>query len=186
MKRYGFSLVELLVGMAVAGVLFGFAAPGFTDFLDRQRSIAAVNQLIGAVRYARHAAITDRATVALCPARLTMCAKRNQWHLGAMIFKDRNANGSREPSESIIAQLPAMRAGERVFWRSFRNKSYLQFKSTGLTSWQNGSFQYCPANDDPRYSKAIIINATGRVTKSLDSNNDGVDEDARGRALVCG
>ncbi len=177
--------MELLAAMAVAAVLFSFAVPGFTEFLDRQRSIVVVNQLIGAVRFARHAAITQRATMALCPAQQTVCARRNQWHLGAMIFKDSNANGVREPNELIIAQLPALRVGERVFWRSFRNKPYLQFKSTGLTSWQNGSFQYCPANADPRYSKAIIVNAAGRTTKSRDSNNDGIDEDARGRPLRC-
>ena len=178
--------MELLAALAVASVLCSFAIPGFSDFLDRQRSIAAVNQLIGAVHFARSAAIMQRATTVLCPAQRSRCARRNEWHLGAMVFKDGNANGVREDNELIVTQLPALRAGERVTWRSFRNRSYLQFRSSGLTSWQNGSFQYCPANGDPRYSKVIIINASGRATKSRDSDNDGVDEDASGRPLRCG
>jgi type IV fimbrial biogenesis protein FimT len=185
-KQRGYSLVELLVALAVATVLLGFAIPGFSEFLERQRTIAAVNQIVGAVNFARHAAITHRATTVLCPAERATCAKRNEWHLGAMIFKDGNANGVRESNELVLNQFPALRPGERVFWRSFRNKSYLQFRSTGLTSWQNGSFQYCPAGSDPRFSKVIIINAQGRATKSRDANSDGVDEDASGRPLRCG
>lgn len=185
MKPRGYSIVEMLVTLAVASILFGLAVPGFSDFFARQRSIAAINQIVGAVNFARHAAITYRATTVLCPAEGSLCARRNQWHLGAMVFKDSNADGVRDPTETILTQLPALRPGERVIWRSFRNKSYLQFKPTGLTSWQNGSFQYCPANADPRYSKSIIINAQGRATKSRDADKDGVDEDASGKPLRC-
>jgi type IV fimbrial biogenesis protein FimT len=177
--------VELLAALAVAGVLFGLAIPGFSDFIAQQRTVAAVNQIVGAVNFARAAAITYRATTVLCPAEGTTCARRNEWHLGAMVFKDRNANGKREPSEPVVNQFPPLRSGERLFWRSFRNKSYLQFRSTGLTSWQNGSFQYCPAGSDPQFSKVIIINAQGRATKSRDANNDGLDEDASGQPLRC-
>jgi type IV fimbrial biogenesis protein FimT len=185
MKPRGYSIVEMLVTLAAVSVLFGLAVPGFADFFARQRSIAAVNQIIGAVNFARHGAVMYRTTTVLCPAQGSACARRNQWHLGAMVFKDHNADGVRSPQESIITQLPPLRAGERVIWRSFRNKSYLQFKATGLTSWQNGSFQYCPADADPRYSKSIIINAQGRATKSRDANKDGVDEDASGKPLRC-
>jgi type IV fimbrial biogenesis protein FimT len=182
----GFSIVELLVTLAIAALLIGIAIPGFSEFLARQRSIAAVNQLLGAIHFARSAAITRRTTVALCPAEQAACSRRNQWHLGAMIFKDNNADGVRDADETVIAQLPPLRARERVTWRSFRNKSYLHFRSNGLTSWQNGSFHYCPEGGDPRYAKAIIINAQGRATKSRDADNDGVDEDAGGRPLRCG
>jgi type IV fimbrial biogenesis protein FimT len=184
-RYHGFSIVELLVSLAVAGLLFGYAIPGFSDLLASQRTIAAVNQILGSVHFARHAAITQRATVALCPAQGTVCARRNEWHLGSLVFKDRDLDGVRDANEPVIAQRPALRAGERVSWRSFRNKSYLQFRSTGLTSWQNGSFQYCPASGDPRHSKVIIINAQGRATKSRDANNDGIDEDASGKPLRC-
>lgn len=185
-RLQGFSIVELLVALAVAAVLMGIAIPGFSEFVARQRTIAAVNQLIGAIHFARSTAITRRTTVALCPAEQAVCSARNQWHLGAMIFKDDDADGVRDATENVIAQLPPLRAGERVTWRSFRNKSYLHFRSNGLTSWQNGSFQYCPEGGDPRYAKTIIVNAQGRATKSRDANNDGVDEDAGGRPLRCG
>jgi len=178
--------VELLVALAVAAVLFGFAIPGFADFLQRQRTIAAVNQLIGAVHFARHAAVTQRAITTLCPADEESCARRNEWHLGALIFKDSNGNGVREPQEQVMGRFPPLRAGEHVQWRSFRNRSYLQFRSSGLTNWQNGSFHYCPANGDPRFAKVVIINAQGRVALSRDSNADGIDEDASGQPLRCG
>ncbi|HEY5680746.1 MAG TPA: GspH/FimT family pseudopilin [Pseudomonadales bacterium] len=181
----GVSLIEFLVCLIVASVLIGLAMPSLGEFVSRQRAVAAVNQIIGAVAAARHAAVKHRATTTLCAAEAGQCVGANRWHLGAMIFKDVNANGTREEDELIVAQLPAMRRGERVYWRSFRNKPYLQFSSRGLTSWQNGSFQYCPADADARLSKAVIINAQGRAAVSRDNDGDGIDESAAGEPLYC-
>lgn len=186
MKRSGATLAELLLAIAIAALVAAFAVPSFTELLARQRTVAAVNQIIGAVQMARHAAITFHATIALCPAEGSVCAARDQWHRGAMIFRDVNGNGSREPEEAVITRLPPLREGERIYWRSFRNRSYLQFEGNGITAWQNGSFYYCPADDDPRYAKSLILNAQGRITRSRDGDGDGIDEDARGRPLRCG
>jgi len=75
--------------------------------------------------------------------------------------------------------------GARVYWRSFRNRSYLQINATGLTNWQNGHLLYCPANGDVHFARAVIINAQGRVRNAADSNGDGIVEDANGDPLVC-
>lgn len=181
----GYSLFEALVSLFVASVLIGLALPPLGDFVARQRAVAAVNQIIGAVVAARHAAVKHRTTTTLCAAAAGGCARANQWHLGAMIFRDANANGQREPDELILAQLPSMGRGERVYWRSFRNRPYLQFSARGWTNWQNGSFQYCPPNADPRLSKSIIINAQGRAAVSRDRDGDGIDENAAGAPLSC-
>ncbi len=181
----GFSLIELLVCLFVASILFGLALPSLGEFVSRQRAVAAVNQIIGAVVATRHAAVKHRTTTTLCAATAGQCVGAHRWHVGAMIFKDANANGQREPNELILAQLPAMGRGERVYWRSFRNKPYLQFSARGWTSWQNGSFQYCPADADARLSKAVIINAQGRAAVSRDQDGDGIDESAAGAPLSC-
>jgi type IV fimbrial biogenesis protein FimT len=181
----GFSLFEILVCLLVASILIGVALPSLSEFVARQRAVAAVNQIIGAVAATRHAAVKHRATTTLCAAEAGHCVGAHRWHLGAMIFKDANANGTREADELIVAQLPAMGSGERVYWRSFRNKPYLQFSARGWTSWQNGSFQYCPADADARLSKAVIINAQGRAAVSRDKDGDGIDENAAGAPLSC-
>jgi len=49
----GFTLVELLVTLAVAAVLMGFALPAMDNFLDQRRQTARINDFVLAVNYAR-------------------------------------------------------------------------------------------------------------------------------------
>jgi type IV fimbrial biogenesis protein FimT len=182
----GVTIVELLVTLAVAGVLLGLAVPNFRDFVERNRSAAVLNQLIGALQTARHAAITLHTAVTLCPGSPTSgCGPRDSWQAGAIVFADRNANGRVDSGEDVLRSFPPLPNGTRVYWRSFRNRNYLQIKATGLTNWQNGHLLYCPANGDVHFARAVIINAQGRVRNAADSDRDGVVEDANGDPLTC-
>lgn len=185
MRCSGFTLVEGLVTLLVAATLSALMVPAFGEMLDRQRAAAAINQLVGAIHTTRHAAITQRRRMVLCAAEQQSCLGRNQWHRGAMVFSDLNSDGARQGQEPVIAQLPALHAGARVYWRSFQNRAFIRFKPNGSTDWQNGSFTYCPADGDLRLAKGIIINVQGRIAKSADRNLDGIDEDSRGRPLRC-
>ncbi len=185
MRDDGFSLVELLVGVTLASLLTSLCIPAFSHLIASQRSTSRVNQMIGAVQLARQAAISLNTTTTLCPAEAGVCLGRNQWHNGAMIFTDRNQDGALDNNETLVARLPRLEQGERIYWRSFRNRNFLRFKATGLTDWQNGHFLYCPPDGDPRYARSIILNAQGRVRLAPDTDADGVAEDARGRPLQC-
>ena len=185
-RMSGVTIVELLVALALAGILLGLAIPGYRDFVERNRSVAVLNQLIGALQTARHAAITLRTAVTLCPGTPTLgCGLRDSWQNGAIVFADRNANGQLDSGDDVLRSFPSLPAGTRVYWRSFRNRSYLQMNATGLTNWQNGNLLYCPANGDVRFARAVIINAQGRVRKAADRNGDGIVEDANGDPLTC-
>jgi type IV fimbrial biogenesis protein FimT len=182
----GVTIIELLVALAVIGVMLSLAIPGFLDVAERNRSAAVLNQLVGAVQTARHAAITLRTAVTLCPGSpATGCGARDSWHQGALVFADRNGNGRIDAGEDILRSLPPLPDGARVYWRSFRNRSYLQMSPTGLTNWQNGHFLYCPASRDVHFARAVIINAQGRVRKAPDRNRDNIVEDANGDPVVC-
>jgi len=185
-RMSGATLIELLVALAVIGVTVGLAIPGFLNFTEQNRSAAVLNQLVGAMQTARHAAITLRTAVTLCPGSpATGCGAKDSWHQGALVFADRNGNGRVDTGEDILRSFPPLPNGTRVYWRSFRNRSYLQITATGLTNWQNGHFLYCPASRDARFARAVIINAQGRVRKAADRNGDGVVEDVNGDPVAC-
>ena len=176
----------MLVALAIVGVMTGFALPAFQGFVEQNRAAAALNQLLGAVQFARTAAITMRRTVSLCPTDDALtCGPRDTWHNGAIIFVDSNRNGRRENGEIVLRALPALPLGSRVYWRSFRNRSYLSFTSTGLTAWQNGSFRYCPASNDPTLAREVILNPAGRLRRATDQDGDGVVEAATGEPVSC-
>ncbi len=221
-KSAGLTLVELLTTLAVAGILVAAASGGAAHLIGQHRASAAVNQMLGAVRFARHAAVAHRSSVTLCPAdgaqslqpgsarghpsqenssarghpsqenssargnpSQERCGRRNTWHNGALVFLDRNANGRFDGSDVLLRRMPRLGEGERFYWRSFRNRSYLMIRPSGLTDWQNGNLLYCPASGDPRFARQIVINAQARVRHARDSDGDGIVEDVKGRAVDC-
>lgn len=65
----GFSLLEMLVVVAIIGVLFSIAAPGWVGFVNRQRVGSARDQVIQAIRTAQNEAQRSRT-----PYKFTMDA----------------------------------------------------------------------------------------------------------------
>lgn len=183
--RQAFTLFELLIALALAAVLAGMAVPAFDELIAETRSTSRVNDLVGIIRFARHSAISERRWVTLCPAQDESCTGSGQWHTGIMAFEDRNRDGTRQTSEPVLGYLPGLDQGERLTWRAFRRRNYLQFRPEGYTNWQNGSFHYCPASGDARYGKVLIVNIQGRTAPSIDSDGDGIDEQANGDPLTC-
>jgi len=185
----GLTLVELLAALAVAAVLLGMALPAMRHLVDQQRAAAAINQVAGAVNFARASAIEGRRTVSLCPSPArepdAYCAGRDEWPIGMLVFSDGNGNGRRDAGEATLRRLPALPPGATLRWRSFRNRSYLQFLPSGLTPWQNGHFLLCLRDDDPRLARMLVVNAAGRLRHARDRDGDGVREDAQGRPLDC-
>lgn len=64
----GLTLVELLIAVAIMGILLAFAVPSFTGTIARVRLEGAVNELSVDLQYARSASIRRRAAVTLTTA----------------------------------------------------------------------------------------------------------------------
>lgn len=71
----GFSLVELMVVVALIAIIGAIAAPSFTQLTRRSRLSSAANELVGAMQTARMTAVARRENVSVCPsANGTSCA----------------------------------------------------------------------------------------------------------------
>lgn len=181
----GVSLTELLVSLAAAAILALVAMPGAARLLDDRRAGAAVNAMLGALQLARASAVSSRTPAALCPDGGGRCGRRNHWHEGVLVFLDEDASGSREADERVLARLPPLLEGHRIYWRSFRNRKALVFRATGYTDWQNGSLLYCPPGGDAALARMLIVNVQGRARAAVDEDGDGVVEDASGDPVSC-
>lgn len=83
----GFTLIELVVTMAVATVLLGITVPTFKSVTRNNRVNTQVNDFIGDLNLARSEAIT-RGT------RVTMLATNNNWNNGWRVFTDNDDSGT--------------------------------------------------------------------------------------------
>lgn len=64
----GFTLLELMITLAVLAILTALAVPSFQTLLERNRLTSATNDLLGAFMMARSNAVTRRVITHVCPS----------------------------------------------------------------------------------------------------------------------
>ena len=103
----GFTLIELMVVVALIAITLSFAVPSFQGFLDRARTDAAAAELAGLLSLARSEAIRRNAPVTICratAANSTTCAQDSQsdWSGRWILFQDTDNDQVRAPAEELI------------------------------------------------------------------------------------
>jgi len=56
-KQHGFTLVELMIGLAIAAIVLTIGIPSFNDLVRNNRMTTQVNQVVGTMNLARSEAI---------------------------------------------------------------------------------------------------------------------------------
>ena len=105
-KQTGFSLLELLIVLAIGGVLFGISFAPFNDIVTAQRLKVQANDTLGAILYAKSEAVTRRDYVSICAKKdLTteQCgSSAADWKNGWIVFEDPDQDGVVDTNEAIL------------------------------------------------------------------------------------
>src|SRR5688572_26386195 len=90
----GFTLLELMVTLAVMAILIALALPSFRDVSMNLRMSGLVSDLMADLALARSEAIKRNLTVMVCPAPAPhgICSGQD-FKVGWMVFVDANNNG---------------------------------------------------------------------------------------------
>lgn len=99
----GFTLIELVVTIAVLSILVTVAVPSMRTFIQNGRLITQTNDLIGDLNYARSEAIKRRINTGICRSTdgLTF-ASSGAWRDGRAVFVDTNNNSNCDAGEPIL------------------------------------------------------------------------------------
>jgi len=100
----GFTMVELMVTIAVAAILMAIAFPSFQSVMRSNRLATATNQVIGAVSLARTEAIRNTRGAGVCASSDgSTCAVSTDWATGWLVWSDLDGNGTYDGSPTDTA-----------------------------------------------------------------------------------
>lgn len=100
LPRKGFSLIELLVAMAVLGIMLTMAMPTLSNMVTSTRLSAEITSLYRGLNFARSEAIKRGQSVTLCPPATTPpgattgCATAQDWSASGWIVSLNAVNGA--------------------------------------------------------------------------------------------
>ena len=158
MVRKGFTLVEIVIGLAIAAILLNFAMSAWESATQAARSSSARSALLAALTRARSTAAMWGADVGLCPsADGTRCDDSEEWHRGWVVFADRNDSNLFDAGDSVLIR--GERAGDGVRIVTSRGRTYLEFQGTGGNEGSNATFTFCDRRGPARATSIVMGNA---------------------------
>jgi type IV fimbrial biogenesis protein FimT len=179
----GFTFLELLVVVAISGILLGAGLPAMGALIERNQFKAEVSALHRAVALSRSMAVYRGEAVSLCPLTSSN-ACGNNWTGKLTIFSDSNQNSTLDSDEETIGIVSALEQSGTRLDRHHSRASAIMFRSTGNAFGHNGTLKVC-MDGSTTLSATIIISGAGRIRLGEDSNNDGLVEDSSGDAVTC-
>lgn len=94
-NHHGFTLIEAIVTIAVAGILLSIAIPSFSKMIERNRISSATNEFMAAMMLTRSEAVTRTIPISICTSDdgASCSDTLNNYAKGWVIFSDCNLDG---------------------------------------------------------------------------------------------
>ncbi len=156
----GFTVLELLVALAIVAVLAALATPSFRDYLLNQKLRAAAVRLASDLRWARQSAVGRGGRVVVCPGNENAgCRDTPDWGSGWIVFHDRNGDRSLSTDEEILRITQAL---SNISARSATARSQLNFYPNGTAPGSNLTIRLCDARG-PDHARQVRVALSGRI-----------------------
>ncbi len=177
----GFTLIELMVAMAILVIVLSVGLPSFEGVTNGSRLSSATSELNGAVQLARAEALRRNRNVVLCRTNdMLSCASGSVWSAW-LVFVDNNSNDQVTAGEEILrsgsfASPVEVRASAAITGRESR----ITFLSTGLAraadeqALLTATLALCVPSARPSDNTRELSLAFGGRTTVLSRNTGGV------------
>lgn len=167
-RIHGFTLVELVVAMAVAAILVTIAVPHLRVFVQNSRIGTQTNDLISDISLARSEAIKSGATATVCSSTVGLaCDGGGNWTNGRLVWTDTNGNGVLDAGETRrfreqAAGANTLNVDVAADPLTFSNRG----APTGALAGQTITFRVCDDRGAAN-GRTIVINPLGQARASV-------------------
>lgn len=180
-KQGGFTLLEMMIAIALLAALLSFGIPNFRDFIRNARMAAAANDVLADMNFARSEAIKRRVPVTLCKsddAETCDDSKTSEFR-GWIVFVD-DADAAVDVTNDGDGVVDA---GELILRTGGISKDIPSAKAVGLFVTFTSSGFVRPGTDN--LQRVLFCDSRGNATASGgNSAARGVTISATGRAVV--
>jgi len=159
----GFTLIELMVAIAIMAILMAIAFPSFQSTLRSNRVATTTNELLAILSLARSEAIRNTRGAGVCPST-DGSACGGTWNQGWLVWSDVNADGLMGAGETPIRYT---RLDDRLTVAA-PAAAVLRFDSRGRLHPAIGAAQsiglqstVCPAGQE--LVRTLTVNMSGQV-----------------------
>ena len=161
----GFTLLELITTVTVAGILMAVAVPSFFNTSRSSHAAADANELVSALSIARSEAIRRASRITVCPSS-DGASCTGTWVDGWIVFVDTAATDATDPP--VVGTVlrvsppptgsPAITGGSD--WIRFLPRGYARSKSGAMPVTYTITVRGCTAQQ----ARTVEINGVGRAT----------------------
>ena len=166
--QYGFTLLELMVTVAIVGIIATIALWNSSDMLEENRAENFLLELKRNISYARSQAASTDEVVVICAAQHNEVKNndaflkcRNKWDRNKIIivFIDSNNNGDYDSSsDSLLRVMEKISLNYKIKYTG--NSRRLRFNTSGRITTSPGDFVFCP-NNGSENNKALTVSQSG-------------------------
>lgn len=175
----GFTIVELMVTVAIAAILLAVAVPSFTSFAQKRAISQKTVQVRNALELARGLALSQRQILTVCTVNSSnSCVSTGGLRL--LVFFDLDLSYGFNTGDSLHQDIDINSIALKM---SASGRPYIRFARSG-EAMESGNLEVCSTNQAIDYGRRAIVFRSGRIRLSSDSDGDGYD-DAGGTKIDC-
>lgn len=135
--QQGFTLIELMVTIALLAILLALATPSFTSIINSNRLASHANEFVASLQTARMEAVRRNTRTVVCRSdNGTSCTAGAQWN-GWITFVD--SNRDQTPQAAEILRVNTVETPVQVQVSNAITASRVVFRPDGLARVTNGS-----------------------------------------------
>jgi type IV fimbrial biogenesis protein FimT len=157
-RPHGFTLVELLITLAIVSILMLIAVPSLSDFMKNERLTSQINTLLSHLQYARSEAITRHYQVVVCASRDGATCS-GSWTDGWIVFSDQDASSTVNDDDVLLRMHGKLKGSNTM---TSTGGTIIIFDDRGFSPGYSSTFTVSDTRGSS-YAKSISISNTGRI-----------------------